>query len=255
MCDYRIRDCFLIRVFVDQSPACQLSAQFVGAPGSDQRLRNGGVAGPSGAGKSTWIKALLRLVHPTNGAIRIGRTPLDQIGRQDLARMVAYVGQNPFVFSGSVRDNIAYGNGNASLDDQIQRAADLAALRQEILDMPHGFDTPILERGQNVSGGQRQRLAVARILLKNAPILILDEATSALDNLSERHVQHALGITNKERTTIIIAHRLSTLQDCDRILVFDQGRIVESGEYHQLIAQQGLFASLVASGEGALNGS
>lgn len=128
----------------------------------------------------------------------------------------------------------------------------MANLREEILEMPQGFDSPILERGSNVSGGQRQRLALARILIKNSPILILDEATSALDSLSERRVQQALGITNQNRTTIVIAHRLSTLQDCDQILVFDHGQIVEIGSYHELIERQGLFASLVASGEGAL---
>lgn len=207
-----------------------------------------GVAGPSGAGKSTWIKALLRLIHPTDGQLSIGRRSLADVSCRQLAQLVSYVGQNPFVFSGTIRDNIAYGNENAS-DEDIQRAAELAHLSHEILQMPNGYETIVFERGQNVSGGQRQRLALARILLKNSPILILDEATSALDNISERHVQHALGITNKQRTTIIIAHRLSTLKDCDRILVFDEGRIVEEGTYDDLVQRNGFFTALVTSGE------
>lgn len=207
-----------------------------------------GVAGPSGAGKSTWIKALLRLIHPTAGRLSIGSKSLNDVSCNELARLVSYVGQNPFVFSGTIRDNIAYGNRDASEED-IRRASELAYLSHEITQMPDGYDTLIFERGQNVSGGQRQRLAIARILLKNSPILILDEATSALDNISERHVQQALGITKQERTTIIIAHRLSTLKDCDRILVFDEGRIVEEGTYDNLVHRGGFFAQLVASGE------
>lgn len=208
-----------------------------------------GVAGPSGAGKSTWIKALMRLVQPTQGRIIIGDTPLEQLNCEDLARLISYVGQNPFVFSGSIRDNIAYGNGEITEED-IRRAAEMANLNEEILEMPHGYDTMVLERGQNVSGGQRQRLAIARILIKRSPILILDEATSALDNISERAVQQALGIADRARTTIIIAHRLTTLKDCDRILVFNEGRIVEEGTYEQLVELGGIFADLVASGEG-----
>ncbi len=207
-----------------------------------------GVAGPSGSGKSTLIKALLRLIHPTSGEFCIGGAALERIGREQLAQLVAYVGQTPFIFSGSVRENITYGNSKLT-DSQIVRAAEMAHLQREIFEMPHGFGTQILERGQNVSGGQRQRLAIARILVKDSPILILDEATSALDNISESHVQEALGIRRGDRTTIIIAHRLSTLKDCDRILVFENGRIVESGTYEELLEQQGLFARLVASGE------
>jgi ATP-binding cassette subfamily B protein len=138
-----------------------------GLDGVSIRIEHGetiGVAGPSGAGKSTWIKALLRLVHPTEGRIMIGDFPLDQVNCKDLARLISYVGQNPFVFSGSIRENIAYGNGDVT-DEQIHRAAEMANLSEEILQMPNGYDTVVLERGQNVSGGQRQRLAIARILL------------------------------------------------------------------------------------------
>lgn len=226
-----------------------------GLDGVSLRIDHGqtiGVAGPSGAGKSTWIKALLRLVHPKEGHIRIGNIPVDQLSRNDLSKLISYVGQNPFVFSGTIRANIAYGNGDVT-DEEIHRAAELASLNDEIMQMPHGYDTFVLERGQNVSGGQRQRLAIARILVKKAPIIILDEATSALDNISERNVQHSLGLANKDRTTIIIAHRLTTLKNCDRILVFDNGRIVEEGEYHQLVESGGIFAELVASAETAVS--
>jgi ATP-binding cassette subfamily B protein len=209
-----------------------------------------GVAGRSGSGKSTWIKAILRLVYPTTGNIWLGETSLEEVGRRELSRLVGYVGQSPFVVSASIRDNIAY--GNQANDGDIRRAAELAHLHGEIDAMPHGYETVVAERGQNVSGGQRQRLALARILLKNAPILILDEATSALDNISERFVQRALGIRSGQRTTILIAHRLSTLKDCDRIFVFDDGRIVEQGTYEELSQGGGLFAELAASAAGGM---
>jgi ATP-binding cassette subfamily B protein len=211
-----------------------------------------GVAGRSGSGKSTWIKVLLRLIHPAEGKVFLGDTPLDQVSRADIARLFGYVGQNPFVFAGTVAENIAYGNDQVTPED-IRRAAELAHLDHEILEMPGGYDAEISERGQNLSGGQRQRLAIARILLKNVPILVLDEATSALDNISERHVQRSLGITNTDRTTILVAHRLTTLRDCDRILVFDEGKIVEAGKYDELVQQGGLFTELVMSAESTVS--
>lgn len=209
-----------------------------------------GVAGRSGSGKSTWIKVLLRLIHPDGGQILLSNQPLDSVNREELARLVGYVGQNPFVFSGTIRDNIAYGSDHLD-DEAIVRAAQHANLHEEILDMPGGYDAAVTERGQNLSGGQRQRLAIARLFLKSAPLLILDEATSALDNISERHVQEALGIRaeRSDRTTILIAHRLTTLKMCDRILVFDDGRIIEQGTYHELLEANGLFAELVHSAE------
>src|SRR5207302_9398683 len=167
-------------------------------------------------------------------------------------RLVGYVGQNPFVFAGSIAANISYGNGSVSAEE-IERVARLANLHDEIMDMPDGYQTAISERGQNLSGGQRQRLAIARILLKQAPVLILDEATSALDNISERHVQCALGLTRDDRTTIIVAHRLSTLRDADRILVFNDGRIVEVGDSDALVQKGGIFAQLVMSAENGIS--
>ncbi len=147
-----------------------------------------GVAGPSGAGKSTWIKVLLRLTHPCGGAVYLGGVPLENVTREDLARIIGYVGQQPYMFTGTVAENIAYGNNGVSRE-QIIRVAELANIHDEILLMPGGYDAPVAERGGNLSGGQRQRLAIARILLKQPPILVLDEATSALDNISERQVQ------------------------------------------------------------------
>jgi ATP-binding cassette, subfamily B, bacterial len=222
-----------------------------GLEGLNLSIRYGetiGVAGRSGSGKSTWIKVLLRLTHACAGTAYLGGSPLANCTRDDISRLIGYVGQQPFVFSGTIAENIAYGNDKASRDE-IRRAAELAHIHDEIMMMPEGYDAMVTERGQNLSGGQRQRLAIARILLRQPPILILDEATSALDNISERAVQRALGMTSADRTTILVAHRLSTLKDADRIMVFDEGRIVEVGTYDELVQQGGVFTELVMSAE------
>src|SRR5262249_20073868 len=161
-------------------------------------------------------------IHAHSGDIRLGGVHLRHVTREAIGRLIGYVGQQPFVFAGTIAENIAYGNGPVSAEE-IRRAAELANLHNEIMLMPGGYDEPVTERGQNLSGGQRQRLAIARVLLRQPPILILDEATSALDNISERVVQQALGVVDANRTTILVAHRLSTLRDADRILVFDAG--------------------------------
>ncbi|HYT89971.1 MAG TPA: ABC transporter ATP-binding protein [Gemmataceae bacterium] len=207
-----------------------------------------GVAGRSGSGKSTWLKCLLRLPHPVAGTGMLGGVPLEAVTREDIARLIGYVGQTPFVFAGSIAENIAYGNDGVTRED-IRRAARLAHLDEEILAMPGSYDAAVTERGSNLSGGQRQRLAIARILLKNPPILILDEATSALDNISERHVQRSLGLTSADRTTILVAHRLTTLRDADRIVVFDNGQIIETGTFDELVRRGGVFTELVMSAE------
>jgi ATP-binding cassette subfamily B protein len=203
-----------------------------------------GIAGRTGSGKSTWLKVLLRLTHPAGGALWFGGVPLAEVSREAIGRLVGYVGQSPFVFAGTIEENITYGVEGAT-PEAVRRAAELACIHDEILAMPGGYDAAVAERGQNLSGGQRQRLALARLFLKDPPVLILDEATSALDTISERCVQRALATTRPDRTILIVAHRLSTLLDTDRILVFDQGQIVESGTYDALVHQGGVFAELL----------
>jgi ATP-binding cassette subfamily B protein len=202
-----------------------------------------GVAGLSGSGKSTLLRALLRLTHPSGGTLRIGGVPISAVSRETIGRLVGFVSQTPFLFSGTIAENIAYDCPGASLEE-IKRAASLARIDQEVVAMPGGYESRVSERGQNLSGGQRQRLALARIFLKNPPILILDEATAALDNLNEHAVLEALGDAMTGRTVIIVAHRLSTLRDTDRIYVFDAGHIVEEGHFDQLVRNGGLFARL-----------
>lgn len=202
-----------------------------------------GVAGRSGCGKSTWLRVLMRLVHPSAGHVEVGGVPLEHISRDAIGRLIGYVSQSPFVFAGTIAENIAYGHPGAT-EEQIRNAAEMAHIHDEILAMPGGYDAPVAERGGNLSGGQRQRLALARIFLKNPPLLILDEGTSALDTISERHVQRAIENACVDRTVILVAHRLSTLRGCDRVLVFDDGRIVETGSYGELLAAGGVFTEL-----------
>ena len=208
-----------------------------------------GVAGRSGCGKSTWLKVMMRLTHPSAGRVMLGGVPIDCVSREAIGNLIGYVGQNPFVFSGTIAENIAYGSEGAT-DEQIRQAALRACIFDEIMAMPGGFEASVSERGQNLSGGQRQRLALARVFLKNPPILILDEGTSALDNISERSVQRAIHAARADRTVILVAHRLSTLLDTDRIFVFDEGRVVETGDYDDLVRRGGVFTELVHSAAG-----
>ncbi len=208
-----------------------------------------GVAGRSGCGKSTWLKVMMRLTHPSSGYVSLGGVPIDCVSREAIGNLIGYVGQNPFVFSGTIAENIAYGREGAS-DDEIRRAARRACIHEEIMAMPGAYNALVSERGQNLSGGQRQRIALARVFLKNPPILILDEGTSALDNISERNVQRAIHAARADRTVILVAHRLSTLLDTDRIFVFDEGRVVETGDYDDLVARGGVFTELVHSAAG-----
>jgi ATP-binding cassette subfamily B protein len=207
-----------------------------------------GIAGRSGGGKSTWLKVLMRLLHPSGGTGVLGGIPLETVSRETIANVIGYVGQSPFVFAGTIAENIAYGTENATLEE-IQEAARKAHIHDEVMAFPGGYDALVSERGQNLSGGQKQRLALARLFLKNPPILILDEGTSALDTISERHVQRELAATRADRTVILVAHRLSTLRDADRILVFDGGHIVETGTYNELIRRGGVFTELARSAE------
>jgi ATP-binding cassette subfamily B protein len=208
-----------------------------------------GVAGPSGSGKSTWLKIVMRLIHPTDGAVYLGGEPVSAISRESIARLIGYASQTPFIFSGTISENISYGTPVAT-EDQIREAAERACIHEEILQMPGGYNATVSERGANLSGGQRQRIAIARIFLKNPPILVLDEGTAALDNISERRVQEAIAAARADRTVIIVAHRLSTLRDANRIFVFADGRIVETGSYEELLEQGGVFTQLVRSAEG-----
>ena len=205
-----------------------------------------GVAGRSGCGKSTWLKVMMRLTHPTSGTVLLGGAPLDSVSRESIGNLIGYVGQNPFVFSGTIAENIAYGTEGATIDE-IRRAAEQACIHEEIEAMPGGYEARVAERGQNLSGGQRQRISLARIFLKNPPVLILDEGTSALDNISERKVQRAIAAARADRTVILVAHRLSTLLDTDKIFVFDDGRVAETGTYHELVNRGGVFTDLVQS--------
>ena len=209
-----------------------------------------GIAGRSGSGKSTWLRAVLRLLHPTSGDVLVGGVPIGVLSRDDIGKSIGYVSQTPFVFSGTVRENIGYGCGVVSLE-QIEEAARQAHIHEEIMQMSQGYDTPLTERGANLSGGQRQRLALARMFLKNPPVLILDEGTSALDNISERRVRAAIDHARHSHTVIMVAHRLTTLNESDCIFVFDAGRVVEQGTFDDLVEKNGTFAELVRSAEAA----
>ncbi|PZU12932.1 MAG: ABC transporter [Sphingobium sp.] len=203
------------------------------------------VVGPSGAGKSTLIQLALRFYDPDSGRVLLNDVPLPQADPAAIRATMAMVPQDSVVFAASARDNLRYGRWDAS-DEQIWDAARAANAEAFLRALPQGLDTFLGENGARLSGGQRQRIAIARALLRDAPILLLDEATSALDAESERLVQDALGRLMRDRTTIVIAHRLATVRAADRILVMDGGRIVEQGDHAALVAQGGLYARLAS---------
>ena len=201
------------------------------------------IVGPSGAGKSTLFHMLLRFYDPTSGVISFDGVPIREADPREVRSQIALVPQEPVVFATSARENIRFGRPEAS-DAEVERAANLAHASEFIRRLPKGFDAQLGERGVTLSGGQRQRVAIARAILRDAPLLLLDEATSSLDAESETLVQTALEELMSHRTTLVIAHRLATVLSCDRILVMDQGRIVEQGTHASLVAANGLYARL-----------
>jgi len=203
------------------------------------------IVGPSGAGKSTVFQLLLRFYDPGSGRIALDGVRTADMALQDLRGRIGLVPQDAVIFSTSALENIRYGKPEAS-DDDVKAAARAAFAHEFITALPEGYDTFLGERGVRLSGGQRQRIAIARAMLKNSPLLLLDEATSALDAESERMVQAALESAMKGRTTLVIAHRLATVQQADRILVLDNGRLVEQGTHAELVSRGGIYARLAA---------
>jgi subfamily B ATP-binding cassette protein MsbA len=216
-----------------------------------------GIVGPSGAGKSTVVDLLARFYDPLEGRITVDGRDIREFRHASYLWGIAIVSQDPFLFNATIRENILYGRPQAS-HAEVEEAARVAFAHDFIMEQPDGYDTSLGERGVLLSGGQRQRITIARAVLKNAPILILDEATSALDSFAEKEVQKAMENLMRERTTFVVAHRLSTVAGADRILVFDGGRLVESGAHEDLLARGGTYSFLWRSqnpeGEGVKAG-
>jgi ATP-binding cassette subfamily B protein len=208
-----------------------------------------GLVGHSGSGKTTFTRLLLRFSDLDKGEILIDGQNIANITQDDLHNEIAYVPQEPLLFHRSIKENISYGQPAASMSE-IDKAAKQAHAEDFIEQLPKGYETLVGERGVKLSGGQRQRIAIARALLKDAPILLLDEATSALDSESEALIQDALWKLMEGRTAIVIAHRLSTIQRMDRIVVMDDGKIVEQGSHKKLLKLGGTYAKLWARQSG-----
>ena len=204
-----------------------------------------GIAGPSGCGKSSLIKAVCKL-EKCSGSVFINNMDILSLSRKDLSRIIALVPQNPFLIAGTILENICYGMEQQPSDKEVKEAITKANLYDFVNSLPEGIHTKISEGGNNLSGGQRQRIAIARIFLRKPEILILDEASSALDNTSERFIQNEIEQLKKENnmTIISIAHRLTTLKNCDNIIVMDHGQVVQSGKYQELISQEGIFSDM-----------
>ncbi len=208
------------------------------------------VVGATGAGKSTIVKLLLRFYDPTQGVVSVDGVDVRDVAFTKLRGCMGFVSQDVFLFDGTVRENIAYGRPDAS-DADIRAAAQLAEAAEFIERLPEGYDTRVGERGQKLSGGQRQRLSIARAILRDPAILVLDEATSSVDNETEAAIQRSMETVSRGRTTLVIAHRLSTVRNADRIHVLEAGRVVEAGSHDELVAHGGLYAALwrVQTGE------
>jgi ATP-binding cassette subfamily B protein len=203
------------------------------------------VVGASGAGKSTLARLLFRFYDVGGGSIAIGGRDLRAVSQASLRAAIGIVPQDTVLFNDTLRYNVAYGRPDAT-DAQIEAAARAAQLAGFVAALPAGWDTPVGERGLKLSGGEKQRVAIARMLLKNPPVLVLDEATSALDSRNEAAIQEALRAVAAHRTTLVIAHRLSTIVDADQIVVLDAGRVVERGRHDELLARGGRYAELWA---------
>jgi ATP-binding cassette subfamily B protein len=212
-----------------------------------------GLVGLSGSGKSTFVSLLLRLYDPQRGSIRVDGHDLLSLKQEALRAQIGLIPQDPTLFHRSLRENIRYGRLDAS-DAEVELAAERARVRDFISELPGGYDAQVGERGVKLSGGQRQRIAIARVILKDAPVLILDEATSSLDSITEHQIQQALDAAMADKTVIVIAHRLSTIAHLDRILVFSRGQIVEDGSHAELLAQGGAYARLWARQSGGVLG-
>ena len=207
--------------------------------------------GATGSGKSTVVKLLLRFYDPQSGCVKIDGKNIAKLDLHDLRKSISFVSQDVFLFQGTVRENISYGSFNAS-DEAVEHAAGVAEAHEFIMALPNGYDTLVGERGQKLSGGQKQRLSIARAVLKNSPIFIFDEATSAVDNETEALIQKAIDRISKDRTTLVVAHRLSTIRHADVIYVMDDGKIAESGKHEELLATSGIYDKLwrIQTGEG-----